>query len=34
MIDDCPTFMDLVMKLGREEAENDVLEHVYHGEEI
>jgi len=31
MIDECPTFQDLVMKLGREDAENYVLDHVYHG---
>ena len=34
MIDECPTFQDLVMKLGREDAENYVLYHVYHGTKI
>ena len=34
MIDEYPTFPDLVMALGCENAENEVLEHVYHGEEI
>ena len=34
MINDCPTFIDLVMKLGSEEAENYVLEQTYHGVEI
>lgn len=33
MIDECPTYLDLVMKVGREDAENHVLEKVYHGEE-
>lgn len=32
MIDDCPTFLDLIMKLGPEDAENYVLEQTYHGE--
>ena len=31
MIDECPTFMDLVMRLGKEDADNYVLDHVYHG---
>jgi len=33
MIDDCPTFMDLVMihNGDRIAAENEVFDHVYHG---
>lgn len=34
MIDEYPTFMDLVMQVGRENAENHVLEQVYYGEEL
>lgn len=31
MIEDCPTFVDLIMQLGPEDAENYVLEQTYHG---
>ena len=34
MIDEYLAFPDLVRALGCEDAENEVLEHVYHGEEI
>ena len=34
MIDEYPTFQDLVMALGEDGAENSVLEHVYHGEVV
>ena len=34
MIDETPTYQDLVMSLGREDAENHVLEKVYHGTEL
>ena len=34
MIDDHPTYLDLVMSLGPEEAENYVLERTYHGTDL
>jgi len=34
MVDECPTFQDLVMKLGKEDAENYVLDRVYHGTKL
>ncbi len=34
MIDECLTYEVLVMALGSDGAENEVLEHVYHGEEL
>lgn len=34
MIDEHPTFQDLVRAIGVADAENKVLECVYHGEEI
>lgn len=34
MIDECPTFQDLVMALGPEGADNYVLGLVFYGEEI
>ncbi len=34
MIDEYATYLDLVMSIGSDGAENEVLEHVYHGEEL
>lgn len=34
MLDEHPTFQDLVMSLGRDGAENYVLDHVYYGTEL
>lgn len=34
MIDEYPTYQDVVMALGLDGAENHVIEHVYYGEEL